>query len=269
MELCEGNLEDYVFGKLLSVPKNSLDDKIILGEITLGLAHIHKRNMIHKDLRPPNIMLWRGTAHSSLVTAKIADFGLAEQLKPGQNEFSETLNPGPLSILAPELLAKVAGSRRKTKIQFTYQSDAYALGIVIAFTVLKGKHPYGELDEFLLQSILMSKGCEPIGLRELNWDAIDLILKLTNREPKDRPDVPLVIFHPYFALTNKHTQAHFEDKMYQLLSLFQSEANVIRKIVFDRENINKWIEKVEKEQPKTKVNEENDLMKSLKRVRLV
>ena len=264
MELCEGTLEDYVLGKLPRIPKDSLEDKIVLGEITLGLAHIHKRGMIHKDLRPPNIMLWRSpNADSRLILAKIGDFGLAEQLQPGKTEFSLSSQAGPPGILAPELFAKI-DPRRKTKLRFSYKSDTYALGIVIAFTVLKGKHPYGEMDEIRLQSILMRSGCEPIGLAESDWDVTDLILKLTDKDPINRPDVPLVIYHPYFALKNKHTKADFEGKIDKFFSLFPSEENnAIRKIVFCRENINKWLAKVEKEQAKTKVSEDNALMKSL------
>ncbi|EFX73529.1 hypothetical protein DAPPUDRAFT_109602 [Daphnia pulex] len=49
MELCQGSVKDYVEGKLEGIPKDSLDEKILVGQITLGLAYI--QNSKHSKLR--------------------------------------------------------------------------------------------------------------------------------------------------------------------------------------------------------------------------
>ena len=238
MELCEGDLTDYVDGKLDKIPKDSLDDKIILGQVTLGLAYIHSKEMIHKDIKPANILLWL-SHKSNMVLAKIADFGFAKQLKPGRNEFSETLHPGTKSCMAPELLlAKVGG-----KVPATFESDAYALGITIAYTVLKGRHPYGLDPDF--RPILMREGCDPILLGELEWDVTHLILQLTKKEPRERPSVAFLIYHPYFVLTSDNTKAYFEEKMHEYFeTCVHYEAF---KNPFKMENIEMWIRQQKKE----------------------
>ena len=255
MELCEGDLTNYVTGQLKEIPKNSLDDKIILGEVTLGLSYIHSKGMIHKDLKPENILLWRSPKSSRLVLAKIADFGFAKQLKPGKDEFSETLHPGTKSCMAPELLAVKEGE----KVPATFEGDAYALGITIAYTVLKGRHPFGSK---LLQPLLMSRGCDPILLGELNWDVTHLILQLTKNEPKERPSVAFVIYHPYFVLTNENTKAHFEEKINEYFRICQDNRKTTDNIcwkVFEKKNIEMWRDSISRQ----KENERNSNMSQL------
>ncbi len=246
MELCEGTLEDYVLGKLVNIPKDSLDDKLTLGQVTLGLAYIHSKGMIHKDLKPANVLMWSSPSpESTMVLAKIADFGFAKQLKKGKEEFSETDHPGTKSCMAPELFVKYG-----EKAPATFDSDVYALGITIAFTVLKGTHPYGKDRE--LRPILMRSGCDPILLGELEWDVTHLILHLTKHEPKERPNVATVIYHPYFVMKNETTKADFEEKINRYFKLFDDSSKIYQKI-FEQKNIENWIEMIQQQ----KENEEN------------
>lgn len=243
MELCEGSLDIYVSQGLERIPKDSLDNKIILGQVTLGLAYIHSKGMIHKDLKPANILLWKQSSESTLVLAKIADFGFAKQLKSGQEKFSETDHPGTRSCMAPELLKKVDTSE---KFAATFASDVYSLGITIAFTVNKGQHPYGT--NKIYQPLLMSEGCDPIYVGDLEWDVTDLILKLTKEEPNERPSVSLVIYHPYFSLTNENTKAHFHEKIGGYFEKFYRYNNNH----FNMEKIEKWINTVKNQENNAK-----------------
>lgn len=209
MELCEGSLDLYVSedSKLEDcMPKNRKNDRILLGQVILGLAYLHSKKIIHKDLKPRNILLWRRSLTSKMVVAKIADFGYVRQLKPGRTETSATLNLGTVSYRAPEL-------QGEEKASATFQSDAYSLGVTIAYTII-GKHPYqvpGQVS--FLQSYLMGTGCHPSLPDHLKWDEMDLILQLIKKDPKERPDVALVIYHPYFVLANENATNDFEEKI--------------------------------------------------------
>ncbi|WP_425072773.1 protein kinase domain-containing protein [Sagittula sp. S175] len=110
-------------------PQPSLDAvRGIVEQIARGLRALHRREMIHQDLRPENVMI------DAEGTVKIIDLGSCyvagvEEAAPG------TLPqlPGTFQYTAPEYLAGDAASAR---------SDQFALG-VIAYEMLTGRLPYG------------------------------------------------------------------------------------------------------------------------------
>jgi serine/threonine protein kinase len=244
MELCEGSLKDYVEGKLERIPKDSLDEKLLIGQITLGLAYIHSKGIIHKDMKLENILLKRHSPR--LVLAKIADFGFAKELKPGKTEFSETEHPGTETYMAPELL-----NAHEDAYPASFASDVYALGITIARIVLKGKHPFSS--NKISRKISMFQGRVPQNLEGLSWDLIELILRLTDKEPGKRPEMFLVLRHPYFVLTNDRTKRHFVDLFwsnFQVLITDETRKKQIRKI-FHHRNFRKWYETLSRDKQDT------------------
>ncbi|XP_053613621.1 eIF-2-alpha kinase GCN2 isoform X2 [Plodia interpunctella] len=97
-------------------------------EIVEGLAHVHQRGMIHRDLKPVNIFL------DSNDHVKIGDFGLAtkaftalvdEKVKPEEISGSLTGQVGTALYVAPELYQ--AG----TKGIYNQKVDIYSLGIIL------------------------------------------------------------------------------------------------------------------------------------------
>ncbi|MEA2607671.1 MAG: eukaryotic-like serine/threonine-protein kinase, partial [Chloroflexota bacterium] len=124
MELCRGgSLADRLGPGRPMAP----DDLIpILVPIADGLADLHRRGVVHRDIKPQNILFGDDRA-------KLADFGLA-QSNDGEG-VSELTTPGTtvgtLAYLAPELLA---GERA------TPATDVYALGVV-TFVALTGRSP--------------------------------------------------------------------------------------------------------------------------------
>nr|CAH0107608.1 unnamed protein product [Daphnia galeata] len=260
MELCDGSLREYVEGKLELIPKDSLDEKILIGEVCLGLAYIHSKGIIHKDLKLENILLKRQP--SGLVLAKIADFGFAKELKSGKSEFSVTSHPGTETYMAPELLNAKPGA-----YPATFASDVYALGITIARIVLKGKHPFSHPDiNEIWCKISMIKGLVPQNLEGLSWDLIDLILKLTDKDPAKRPEMVLVLRHPYFVLTNEKTKEYFVDQLWadlDLLEIFSKdyERNHLQNI-FNGRNFREWYETIFKDKVET-AEEKEEMAKTL------
>ncbi|EFX85599.1 hypothetical protein DAPPUDRAFT_237704 [Daphnia pulex] len=232
MELCDGSLKDYFDGKLEGIPKDSLDDKILVSQIALGVAYIHDKGIIHKDLKLENILLKRQSPR--LVLAKIADFGFAKELKPGKAEFSETLHPGTESYMAPELLTADKGA-----YPASFASDVYALGIIIVRIIKKGDPPFG-LNK-LLRTASMVRGLVPPELQEFSWDLIDLIVKLTEKEPEKRPEMTLVLRHPYFVLTNDRTKRYFVDKLCNDFNLLSKDDRTKQlKKIFNQHNFQEW-----------------------------
>jgi serine/threonine protein kinase len=66
------------------------------GEIVKGYAHMKEQGYIHRDLKPANILIKNGAV-------KVADFGFAKLVRPGQT-IKEKYNLGSPMYMAPESL---------------------------------------------------------------------------------------------------------------------------------------------------------------------
>lgn len=92
-------------------------------QITKALAHAHSRGIIHRDIKPQNIMLLKDG------TIKVADFGIAAL----ENEMQESGQAvGAIHYIAPE---QARGENPDAR------SDIYSLGIVM-YEMLTGRKPY-------------------------------------------------------------------------------------------------------------------------------
>jgi eukaryotic-like serine/threonine-protein kinase len=145
----------------------------ILHQSAKGLSVAHERGVIHRDIKPGNLMLnQRGQI-------KIADFGIAlanhdfNSKLTGTGEFVGT--PG---YLSPEVcLGKMVDQR----------SDIFALGIVL-FEMLTGRTPFS--DESPLKLMLDVVQSQIPDVRELNTDVdvevAAILARMLEKEPNDR-----------------------------------------------------------------------------------
>jgi len=112
-------------------------------EIASGLAHAHERGVVHRDVKPANVIL-----AAPRDQAKLADFGLAKAVSgagaSGVTRPGEGL--GTISYTAPEQLYNAVAAGR--------EADVYALGATI-FRVLAGVPPFpGTADRATIHRIL-------------------------------------------------------------------------------------------------------------------
>jgi len=81
-ELCEGTLEEYINGKY-NGPRFENERKI-LWQMTQGLAHLHSKGIVHRDIKPTNILIYvppsseNGAAINVEPLIKLADFGISK-----------------------------------------------------------------------------------------------------------------------------------------------------------------------------------------------
>jgi serine/threonine protein phosphatase PrpC len=125
---------EYIDGQTLTQwmidhPKPDLEEvRVIVEQIAAGLRAFHRKEMLHQDLRPQNILIDRTG------TVKIIDFGsvrvagVTELSRHGQNDIL-----GTVQYTAPEYFTGQGGSP---------QADQFSLG-VIAYQMLTGHLPYG------------------------------------------------------------------------------------------------------------------------------
>jgi eukaryotic-like serine/threonine-protein kinase len=130
---------EYVPGRTMreALRAGELDDRAALevcGQIADALAHAHRRGIVHRDVKPSNVLL----AESPEIDVRLLDFGLAQMA-----EF-DTLTalgdiPGTLAYIAPERLQGLPA---------TTAADVWGLGVVL-WEALAGEHPFwgGDLSE--------------------------------------------------------------------------------------------------------------------------
>jgi serine/threonine-protein kinase len=142
MEFVEGETLDNLINRT-----GRFDIKLAL-EVTIqvaaGLAAIHEKNLVHRDIKPTNIMVSLKEERS--VTAKIIDLGLA---KTAMNESASQA-----AISTPGVFAgtpEFASPEQFAGVQVDIRSDLYSLGVTL-WEMLIGRVPFrGSPSELMYQ----------------------------------------------------------------------------------------------------------------------
>jgi len=145
----------------------------IVRDIALGVHHAHQRGLIHRDLKPGNILL--DESH----TPHVADFGLARRVDV--SEASSAGIAGTVAYMAPE---QARGDK-----QLTTAVDVHALGVIL-FELLTGNLPYGGTDIASILQKLNDPAVHAPSIRQYRPDVpADLeaiCLKCLEKLPEDR-----------------------------------------------------------------------------------
>ena len=123
---------EYVPGKTVreAMRAGELDDRSAVeaaAQILDGLAHAHARGIVHRDVKPSNVLLKEGAE----VSVRLLDFGLA-QMKEEETLTAAGDVPGTLAYIAPE---RLAGK------EATPAADVWGVGVML-WEALAGAHPF-------------------------------------------------------------------------------------------------------------------------------
>jgi tetratricopeptide (TPR) repeat protein len=115
---------DYL-AQLKRITEAKFDPALLIGQTLQALAYLHRRGIIHHDLKPDNVVVIEQDGKPNV---KLLDFGLAHE----QNDDNGSPVAGTLAYMAPELLRSGP---------YSVASDIFAVG-VIAYEVFTGRHPF-------------------------------------------------------------------------------------------------------------------------------
>jgi hypothetical protein len=160
-------------------------------QVAAGLAAVHEQNLVHRDIKPTNIMV--RLKEEGSVTAKIIDLGLAKTLEESASEAGIS-SPGAF-VGTPEF----ASPEQFAGVGVDIRSDLYSLGVTLCVMV-SGQTPFrGTPAEVMYQH-----QHAPLPLERLNdvpQPVVFLVEKLLQKDPVQRFRTPNELLKGMPAIT--------------------------------------------------------------------
>lgn len=176
---------EYVAGDTLakklagSALMDSLSSASLVKTLATAMDHAHKRGILHRDLKPGNILLGstEGIVPSTeTIIPKITDFGLGRLVDPPTSQTLTGAILGTPSYMAPE-----QASGQTSKIGVT--TDVYALGAIL-YECLSGVPPFRGPTVF--DTLIRVRTQEPVSLNGVPRDLEIICLKCLEKQPAKR-----------------------------------------------------------------------------------
>ena len=124
MEFCDfGDLNSFFVNYYEKIdPDLKLN---IMGQIAKGVAFLHQKNIVHRDIKPGNILLKSSNGYA---VVKLGDFGLSKILDPDEMTSAMSSNVGTVTFKAPEFWDRKPNDR----VKYHRNVDVYAAGLTFA-----------------------------------------------------------------------------------------------------------------------------------------
>jgi serine/threonine-protein kinase/endoribonuclease IRE1 len=192
-----------------------------LHQLAAGLYHLHTLRIIHRDIKPQNILVAYPIPPARTgVRLVISDFGLGKNLPENVSTLVDpTGNAGTSGWKAPELIsqpkedAKVSNTSQQgtpssepgtggTGTGVKRAADIFSLGCLFFWVLTDGVHPFEDENGFLqMREVNIKRGKKTLDALAQWSDAYEpmhLISAMLAHHPEDRPTALQVLHHPYF-----------------------------------------------------------------------
>jgi serine/threonine protein kinase len=172
MEYLEGDDLDSLIQKRALSRAEFLE---VLAQVCEGLAFAHEHEVIHRDVKPANILVIR---RGKRLTAKLMDFGVALVNQSSLTEQGVWM--GTVNYMAPEYLDTGKAST---------SSDLFAVGVMLYEVISGGRKPFiGETTTMVLNSILRNtpQPFLPEEIQEVAPELLKVTRKALAKKPGDR-----------------------------------------------------------------------------------
>ena len=171
--------------------------KSIFRQVVYGLAHIHSRNVLHRDIKLDNILL------DSEGGVKICDFGVSKIVDKHKVINDQCGTP---AYIAPEIITNIGYKG--------FYVDHWSLGILL-YAMLCGTVPFKASNMTELHE-LIKEGTFTYPI-ELSEDAKSLINGLLKLAPKERLSIPEILAHPWLERTDDYEGEESDEYNYYIV----------------------------------------------------
>eukprot|EP00644_Phytophthora_capsici_P006358 jgi/Phyca11/556721/estExt2_Genewise1Plus.C_PHYCAscaffold_940061 len=180
MEFCAaGSLADlHVLRRRLVLSEAEI--AAVCANVALGLAHLHSRGLIHRDIKAGNLLL-----NGDGVT-KLADFGVSAQLTATVGKRRTVI--GTPFWMAPEVIQEA---------QYDCKADLWSLGIT-ALELAEGEPPLAHMHP--MRAIFLIPNRAPPELREptkYSAEFRDFLAVCLKKDPQERSSAENLLRHPF------------------------------------------------------------------------
>lgn len=149
----------------------------VAAQVVLGLQHLQARRLLHRDVKPENIL------HNRAGQVKLTDFGISKELESTLGAAASFV--GSANYMAPE---------RALGKDYSYPSDVWSLGMVI-YELAVGRYPYETRGFLDLYECLCNQPEPRLDSSKFPRDLCSFVSVCLNRDEKTRLDANRLVGH--------------------------------------------------------------------------
>lgn len=184
MDYCSCGDLRYQMSYIKTYPEKQL--QFIAGCVILGLEYIHSKGIIHKDIKPENLIC------DDKGYYRISDFGIASKLSDSNSIKYDLL--GTPGYIAPEII-------RGEKVG--YESDYFSLGVLLYELIyddipIKSTDKETMINEFSVMNKIKLKNFKQFGYSNEFYDFLNGLLEIDNNKRLGKGGISELKSHPFF-----------------------------------------------------------------------